>query len=295
MTWLSPGTGELRKGVESGLCGRGMGRRLTAPTAPPPASRTPKDAGPRQGPGGPRCATHPLNTPSGPFRTALPPSPTPHPFPVPSRRPSPGRQLGCPQGTPLSWRRALSPSVGGRGEVRGAGGRDPASVAQSPSGKSWDRDPRSPRGGGRRAAVVGRSARAPSGGGAGSGSGGQEQAAPGRAAEPARHKAPRVPTHSPAAPLFPYRLLRDLPAQSWFEGSRQVPGTSSYPVPAAQRAGPAGVAGGSALTSRGEGHTGSFAQLCSRGPRLRRTLLLFPGSPQSRRRASGSRLPPPPR
>lgn len=35
MTWLSPGTGELRKGVESGLCGRGKGRRLTAPTVPP--------------------------------------------------------------------------------------------------------------------------------------------------------------------------------------------------------------------------------------------------------------------
>lgn len=149
MTWLSRGTGELRKGFESGLCGRGKGQRLTAPTVPPPASGTPKDAGPWQGPRGPRCATYPLNTPSGPFRTALPPSPTPHPFPVPSRRLSPGRELRCPQGTPLSWRRALSPSVGGRREMWGAGGRDPTSVAQSPAGKSWDKDPRSPRGGGR--------------------------------------------------------------------------------------------------------------------------------------------------
>lgn len=297
MTWLSRGTGELRKGFESGLCGRGKGQRLTAPTVPPPASGTPKDAGPWQGPRGPRCATHPLNTPSGPFRTALPPSPTPHPFPVPSRRLSPGREMRCPQGTSLSWRRALSPSVGGRREVWGAGGRDPTSVAQSPAGKSWDKDPRSPRGGGRRWGGGGRSASAPSGGGAGSGSGGQEQAAPGRAAEPAQHKDPvSLHTHL-RRPSSPTGFFLDLPAQSWSEGSRQVPGTSSYPVPAAQRAGPAGVAGGSAFTSRGEGHTGSFAQLGSRGPRLRRTLLLFPGSPLSRRRASGSRLPthPPPR
>ena len=34
MTWLSPGTGELRKGFESGLCGRGKGRRLRLPRSP---------------------------------------------------------------------------------------------------------------------------------------------------------------------------------------------------------------------------------------------------------------------
>lgn len=207
MTWLSRGTGELRKGFESGLCGRGKGQRLTAPTVPPPASGTPKDAAPWQGPRGPRCATHPLNTPSGPFRTALPPSPTPHPFPVPSRRLSPGRELRCPQGTPLSWRRALSPSVGGRREMWGAGGRDPTSVAQAPAGKSWDKDPRSPRGGGRLWGVGGaerkrslwrrRRQRL-----------GRAGASRSRESSGARSaQRPRVPTHSPAAPLFPDRLL----------------------------------------------------------------------------------------
>ena len=290
MTWLSPGTGELRKGFESGLCGRGKGRRLTAPTVPPPASWTAKDAGPWQGPRGPRCATHPLNTPSGSFRTALPPSPTPHPFPVPSRRPSPGRELRCPQGTPLSWRRALSPSVGGRREVWGAGVQDPTSVAQSHARKSWDKDPRSPRGGGRR--WRGRAQGPPLAAAPAAAREGRSKPLPGEQRSPLSTK-PRVSLHTHLRrPSSPTGFFRDLPAQSWSEGSRQVPGTSSYPVPAAQRAGPAGVAGGSALTSRGEGHTGSFAQLGNRGPRLRRTLLLFPGSPLSRRRASGSRLPP---
>lgn len=118
-----------------------------------------------------------------------------------------------PPGTPPSWRRALSPSVGGRREM-GAGGRDPTSVAQSPAGKSWDKDPRPPGRAGGCGGGVGRSASAPSGGGAGSGSGGQEQAARGRAAEPASSTKTPCPYTPPAAPPLPRRtgFFRDLPA-----------------------------------------------------------------------------------
>ncbi|XP_068412141.1 basic salivary proline-rich protein 1-like [Eschrichtius robustus] len=179
-------------------------RRLIASSFPPLASRTPKDAGPWRGPEKPQmCHPSPEHTPRVPPGRHCLQAGLRSPF-LSAKAARPGTGAEMPRGTPpLLVQGSLSPSVGERGEVWGAGGRDPASVAQ-PSGcpkESLGTRIRVPPGGraqgpplaaARAAAREGRS----------------KQAALGKAAEPTPHKASRAPTHSPVAPLLPYRFLR---------------------------------------------------------------------------------------
>lgn len=183
-----------------------------------PASRTPKNAGLRGRPGGPRRAPHVLSPPRSPSRTpSLRPSGLVSP-PGPSGGPT-GVGAEMPQGAP-SRCRALSPAVGKSGVAAGLRLKGPECLRFVWTGwvqrPSWGRALGLPLA----AARGGRSVRL------------AEWLSP-LPTEPLR------PTHSPASPRG---LLRGPPAQSLSVGSAR-------PGPA-QHAEPAGTGGEGVLTSR---------------------------------------------
>jgi hypothetical protein len=134
----------------------------------------------------------------------------------------------------------------------------------------------------------GENTRAPSGGSARSASGGQQPAVPLQATQPAPTKPLWLArTHLGASPSP--RVSSQLSGPELISPS---PGTSPYAAPAAQRMGPAGITGKGHAYLAGREDTSLYARLDRGGLRLRWTLLLFPRSPLSRRRASLSRPPP---